>query len=342
MNFYKSNMKNTTLALLPASVVAVRALLRTGKPNSKARRLLVICCAAAIVVILRRLRRMQALSPSIGLAEQRRRALSRFEQQRRRAIDHSKQWIDQRVTSWRHVGARVRASMAHRVEQQVEAALNRARSHLGGRLKDPDMPRALQRAVDAVLDGLLPDIKHESYRVLDEHLTFLQAYELQPHGADDTSDNFSPLSPRRSSTRSPRPFVQLLRRMRAAALHTLWPHDCSVWASLRSPGWWVLQALGVAPLGVGSTCWLLLAFAVDKQDEYQLCQFIVALRSGHFFTLGVFATLYGARMALSPPPCHPTPLASHLSERALLPPSALGITYRLHPIVSLRHRGTCR
>ena len=67
------------------------------------------------------------------------------------------------------------------------------------------MPRALQRAVDAVLDGLLPDIKHESYRVLDEHLTFLQAYELRPHGADDTLIT-SPLSPRHSSTRSPRPF----------------------------------------------------------------------------------------------------------------------------------------
>ena len=69
--------------------------------------------------------------------------------------------------------------------------------------------------------------------------------------------------------------------------------DRSVWVSLRSPRWWVLQALGMLPHGIGATYWLLLAFAVDKEDEYQLCQFIVALRCTHFATLGVGAALYG-------------------------------------------------
>ena len=85
--------------------------------------------------------------------------------------------------------------------------------------------------------------------------------------------------------------LQQLRRIRAAILHTLWPHDRSVWRCARLPTWWALQLLGVLPL-VGPWWWLLLAFAVDKEDEFQLCQFIVALRCTHFVTLGVGAALY--------------------------------------------------
>lgn len=291
--------------------------------SARRRRILLLCCCAAIVLIVKRIkRRLPATfaSSSLGrLAEQRRRA---------------KRWIDLSVTNWY---ALARANLAHRVEKQVESALDAAAAHARRRIKDPAMPEALQRTIDLVLDSLLPDIKHESYRVLDEHLQFLQACRIAQPISENEGNGFSPLSPRRSSPRlrcgaptashgsrissvgsssgsgsspavsaskphgtsnlPPRPAVQVLRRLRAAALHTLWPHDRSVWVSLRSPGWWVLQALGLAPHGVGATCWLLLAFAVDKSDEYQLCQFIVALRSTHFMTLGVGASLYGCLQA---------------------------------------------
>ena len=258
--------------------------------------------------------------------------------------DASKQWINDGVANWY---AFARATLAHRVEKQVEVALNTCADHARRRIKDPAMPHALQRAIDVVLDSLLPDIKHESYRVLDEHLHFLQAAQLTTTQSP-ASRAFSPLSPRRSSpprhrassgsssgsnalhadvadrsqqngadTSAPMPLVQLLRRLRAGTLHTLWPHDSSMWLSFRSVRWWLLTLLGMAPHGIGASWWLLLAISVDKQDEYQLCQFIVALRCTHFFTLGVGAALYGCFQAYR---CVAfSPASESISCRALAP-----------------------
>ena len=99
-----------------------------------------------------------------------------------------------------------------------------------------------------------------------------------------------------TATATPSRVQLLLRRGRAVLLHTMWPHDRSVWLCLRSPGWWLLQLCGLLPV-VGHWFWLVLALAVDKQDEYQLCNFIVALRCSHFFTLGVCAALVGCIQA---------------------------------------------
>ena len=291
----------------------------------RARTAVLTICACLFVLALRRVAQLRRL--------------------RKVALDRGRRWLDQRYQL-------VRAALAHRVEQQVEVALNSCADHARLLLKDPAMPHTLQRAIDIMLDGLLPDIKHESYRVLDEHLHFLQAAQPAANGMP-RSRTFSPLSPRRSiehrtqrsgghqhepgsgsramapsgdgspsplrkgvamtptqpragggahlrrdgyiDTSTPR-FLQLLRRLRATVLHTMWPHDRSLWANLRSSPWWALQLLGVLPY-VGPWWWLLLASAVDKQDEYQLCQFIVALRTSHFVTLGVGAALYGCMQA---------------------------------------------
>ena len=277
-----------------------------------------------------------------------RRVLQELRQLKRRITSQGRRWLEIRYRL-------VRAELSHRIEKQVEVALNRCAEHARGVLKDPAMPSALQRAIDHMMDGLLPDIKHESFRVLDEHLHFLQPAPARIASAQTPRTSFSPLSPRHSmsspdgrgrvggggakhaqqlnsslvtcrsissSCRSivtalpstPVPAVgavvlddvhlqwlppwllQLLRRGRAAILHTLWPHDRSLWQCARTPTWWALQLLGVMPF-VGTWWWLLLAFAVDKEDEFQLCQFIVALRCTHFVTLGLGAALHGCIQA---------------------------------------------
>jgi uncharacterized protein (DUF1778 family) len=220
----------------PTAVIIAAWQATDARRRPKLRRLLLGCCAAALVLLLRRLQRSQSQF-SFPFSE---RLLIR-------SIHRRKQWINTSVSSWY---ALARATVAHRVERKVEQALNSAAAHARCRLKDPAMPQALQRAIDVVLDGLLPDIKHESYRVLDEHLQFLQACRItQP---DDVAMNsFSPLSPRRSSPRvrrggrnngeasastqaadhvhilPPPRLVQHLRRLRAAALHALWPQYAS-------------------------------------------------------------------------------------------------------------------
>jgi hypothetical protein len=259
--------------------------------RSRLRSLLAMVVFAALVIALRRLAEVRRL--------------------RRAAIDRGRRWIEARV-------ALARSALTHRMESHVELALNSCADRMRILLKDPAMPFALQRTIDVVLDGLLPDIKHESYRVLDEHLLPGAKRAIAP-----TSHirGFSPLSPRRSREqrllrvtspggrgdaggprrdgyidRSTPQLLQLLRRTRAVVLHTLWPHNRSLWANMRSPGWWILQLLGMLPF-VGPLWWLLLSSAVDKQDEYQLCQFIVALRCTHFVTIGMCAALYGCVQA---------------------------------------------
>ena len=248
------------------------------------RRLLLLACIALAILSLDRLRR------------------ARLEILRR-----GQRWLECRFS-------RARASLAHHVDMQVEAALDRAARHLKAHFKDHSMPLILQRAIDHAMDLLIPEVRQETFRVLDENLRFLQAGRLPLQGAQV---NFSPLSPRRvfsglsgmpshaafdlaggSSAASgdgrvdgQQGLLLLLRRGRATMLHTLWPHDRTVWRCVRSPYWWLLELLGVLPW-VGMWWWLLLAAAVDKADEYQLCQFIVALRFSHFATLGVGATLY--------------------------------------------------
>ena len=251
-------------------------------------RLVVVCCTAAFVLALHRL----------------------FELRRLRAVvvQRGRGWLEARYRYGRTV-------FAHHLETQVEAALDRAATHVAAMLKDRSMPAVLQRAIDSLVDGLLPDIKHESFRVLDEH--FMQTRNARVFTPPSLTA-LSPLSPRRSAgqqltttsgdgsssqrggsdepTRLERLHL-LLRRGRAIVLHTLWPHDKSVWCCLRSSSWWALHLLGVLP-HPGSHCWwLLLASLVDKSDEYQLCAFIIALRGSHFVTLGVTAALYGCMQA---------------------------------------------
>lgn len=250
------------------------------------RRLLLLACIALAILSLDRLRR------------------ARLEILRR-----GQRWLECRFS-------RTRASLAHHIDMQVEAALDRAARHLKAHFKDHSMPLILQRAIDHAMDLLIPEVRQETFRVLDENLRFLQASRLPLQGTGPRL-TFSPLSPRRvltglSGTPSHAAFdlaggssaasgdgrvdnqqglLLQLRRGRATMLHTLWPHDRTVWRCVRSPHWWLLELLGVLPW-VGMWWWLLLATAVDKADEYQLCQFIVALRFSHFATLGVGATLY--------------------------------------------------
>ena len=324
------------LACILAVGILFKSAIRRRLPTSpRARLRFALCLAACGVLALQRVRDLHRLRNS--------------------ALRLGRAWLDARYQL-------ARAVVAHRAERLVERALTQCAEHARSKLKDPAMPLALQRAIDHVMDGLLPDIKQESYRVLDEHLHFLQGAQLAAPPTPLRSA-LSPLSPRRSpeyvgasrsrggaaargtraaapasglavkptdaaarSTPPPPPLQHLLRAARAHALHALWPHDRSMWSCLRSPQWWLLHILGVLPL-VGPWWWLALASAVDKGDEYQLCQFIVALRCAHFVTLGVGAALYGCVQAYRCAVAMPLePVQWHGVERAVTDCSALAPT----------------
>ena len=213
-------------------------------------------------------------------------------------------WLLKRVV---HLRSLFRSLAQQQMEHALDNAHDSAAAHLRSQLKDDAMPQLVQRSIDQMMDSLMPDIKQECWRWTDEH--FLPP-KASPHPARET---FSPLSPRRSRlsavpgcgtpqsgdrlrtaedrlspsnwlSRRHAGCVLTLRRIRATVLHTLWPHDRSVWSCARTPSWWALQVVGVLPYLAG-LWWILLHAAVDKGDEYQLCQFIVAVRTSHFLTV---------------------------------------------------------
>ena len=208
------------------------------------------------------------------------------------------------------------------IEKHLEKVLDAAAARIRTRIKDDQMPTFVKRAVDGLTDTLLPEFKQECWRWTDERF-------LPAPGIPQRSTALSPLSPRSSSP----PFVRVesvfvkapslvrenslmqifrlfrslvadshtslilnLRRARAFVLYSLWPYDRTIWSSIRRPGWWILQMIGLLPM-IGPIWWLLLSAAVDKGDEYQLCAFIVGLRVSHFVSLGLGAAAYGCIQA---------------------------------------------
>ena len=242
-----------------------------------------------------------------------RRVRNRFREAKSVAMVRARRWMLRKF-------AHLRALTQEQIELRVERILDSVADHLRRTLKDQAMPLVLQRSIDQVMDSLLPDVKQECWRWTDEHF-------LPPMSTPSVLTSLSPLSPRHTARTTPggvpmlevsssehggsstsrRLFVSLsanhlasahilLRRCRAWVLHTLWPHDRSVWSSARTASWWGLQVVGLLPW-LAQLWWLLLSASVDKQDEYQLCQFIVALRTSHFLTLGVGAAMYGCFQA---------------------------------------------
>jgi hypothetical protein len=220
------------------------------------------------------------------------------------------------------------------LEQSVEGMLDRTALHVRVTLKDEAMPPIVQRGVDDLVDGLLRlglglgssacaaavalldpnpcrhpnhhhqvagllrDVKLECWRWTDERFT--TAVDRR-----SLHTSFSPLTPRprrRSFDRPvpslppPSPLLHTLRYARAWTLHTLWPHDRSFWSCTRRVRWWVLQLTGMVPY-LGQIWWLALIAVLDRQDEYQLCNFIVGLRCAQFLTFGLGASGYACTLS---------------------------------------------
>ena len=183
------------------------------------------------------------------------------------------------------------------LEQSVEGMLDRTALHVRVTLKDEAMPPIVQRGVDDLVASLLRDVKLECWRWTDERFT--TAVDRR-----SLHTSLSPLTPRprRFFDRPvpppppPSPLLHTLRCARAWTLHTLWPHDRSFWSCTRRVRWWVLQLTGMVPY-LGQIWWLALIAVLDRQDEYQLCNFIVGLRCAQFLTFGLGASGYACTLS---------------------------------------------
>ena len=86
-----------------------------------------------------------------------------------------------------------------------------------------------------------------------------------------------------------------IHRLRLHWLYTMYPYDKSSWKTMRSPWWWLQASLSMFPYwGVAPIFWVTTFAFIDRDDEYQLCQFIVQFKGLIAFTTGAIGIITGA------------------------------------------------
>ena len=139
-----------------------------------------------------------------------------------------------------------------------------------------------------------------------------------------------------------------------AVLYHMFPHDKTIWASVKDPWWWFYtQAWGAFPLWGVTTAWwfvvLLCKWSESPVDEFQLVDFVVSFKASQFTTACVPGMVVRASLYVS---CIPDcssgagsgagvrpdgvallrPLLSLLGRLALLPWSAVKGGYHYEPV----------
>ena len=143
---------------------------------------------------------------------------------------------------------------------------------------DPDMPRAVKRAIGASVRELVTEIE----------ITLADTVEVAIQGTDASIKELIEADPRPCCRPNPCAWA------RANILYTLFPHDQSVWEQMRSPAWWFLKILSVFPYYfVAMSVWFVLWLLRSKRDQYQLVSFIVSLKQAHFIAYGMMGSLMG-------------------------------------------------
>ena len=143
---------------------------------------------------------------------------------------------------------------------------------------DPDMPQAVRDGIAFAVEEFMDEVE----------ITLHEAVEMKIKGT--TSSMKDKIFAEPYTCCSPNPVLWL----RAQILYTLFPHDKSIWANLRSPIWWLIKIISVFPMYYAATIfWAVIWLLKSKRDEYQLINFIVELKKAHFISYGILGSVLG-------------------------------------------------
>eukprot|EP00936_MAST-01D_sp_MAST-1D-sp1_P001394 g1394.t1 len=181
----------------------------------------------------------------------------------------------------RAVEARVRETGVDAAVWIADKAVDAAAKHAKASLKDPYMPKTVERTVHSVIDGaIVPDLREVARNAA--------ASKVRRELHDERIFAQAP------GWCSPDP----VRWLRAQLLYHLFPHDKSIFGKMRDPIWWLLMCAASFPLlGVSQAFWLVVFLAKDKSDEFQLVAFIVQCKVSQFVALGIGGLIVGAVQA---------------------------------------------
>lgn len=137
-------------------------------------------------------------------------------------------------------------------------------------LEDPQMPRAVSRGKDRLVDAMWPDIRKE--------LLWEVAVLLDKDKQDDPEER------------------ELAASCACLAFfrYRLFPFDKSIWGQLKDPVYWVLRVVSMIPVyGVSPIFYLFVFLVIDRTDEFQLIQFILFFKGTQFISAGFIRAITG-------------------------------------------------
>eukprot|EP01064_Diplonema_japonicum_P030756 TRINITY_DN5309_c0_g3_i1.p1 TRINITY_DN5309_c0_g3~~TRINITY_DN5309_c0_g3_i1.p1 ORF type:complete len:505 (+),score=107.81 TRINITY_DN5309_c0_g3_i1:33-1547(+) len=172
-----------------------------------------------------------------------------------------------------------------RVEELLDTGLDKLLPKIKSAAKDKYMPRVLQNCVDRVIDAFWFDTKEEVIEIV------LGRFR-PPIQTEDNESDVTCCAP-------------LIARLR----YGLYPYDKTVWQSFRDPVFVVFKLLSLVPVpGLLQVLWFFVFLIIDKEDEFQLLQYILSFKSMQFITMGVIKVIIGSALFFScitklPPNC---------------------------------------
>jgi len=133
-------------------------------------------------------------------------------------------------------------------------------------LEDPEMPSRVQRAQDAAVDAVWPDVRQE--------IMWELAVTVDGKAADQPKEQGCICC--------------------AFLRYHLYPFDRGFWGRLRDPVWILFTIVGLLPVyGISPGIFLLIFLIVDKTDEFQLVSFILEFKGFQYLTQGLVRSLMG-------------------------------------------------
>ena len=180
----------------------------------------------------------------------------------------------------------VRAKGVAVASKGVDLACGKIAAMAKAAVVDPDMPKPVVRVAEAVIDGFMPEVKD---------MILEQATAAFRKKVDDSAKMTAP---------DPPCCPNFPAKFRAHVLYHMFPHDKTIWASIKDPWWWFYtQALGAFPLWGVTTVWwfvvLLCKWSESPVDEFQLVDFVVSFKASQFTTACIQAMVVGASLYVS-------------------------------------------
>jgi len=170
----------------------------------------------------------------------------------------------------------ISAYLKIKLEEQIEALVDRLPGIIKNSLRDPYMPGCLQRNVYKAVDGIWPDVRQE---ILWELQVLLDADE----------DRYA----QHKESTNKRKACQPWRFLR----YRLFPNNKGFWQCMRDPVFVICFILAFIPTyGIYVYMFLVIFIVIDKRDEYQLISFILSFKGAQFFTWGVIKGFVGFTM----------------------------------------------